>query len=353
MAPDSRRRYLEQAKAALRRGDRTLARRITQKIVADYPDEVEGWLLLGGISKPRASLAYIIKAHELAPDDPHVQAAMAWAKERLSSRWIPSDQAETQEIRRTKQIFRYTLPPIAVTETHRPVWLWTFVFLILLAGFFFTMECIPFQLVQAVEKAGPLPMESFPKPSLTPTATNTPTITPTPTPTATPTNTPTSTPTNTPTSTPTRTATPTSTSTPKPTATLIPTKASQNEIPSNVSADERWIDIDLSEQRLYAHEGDQMIASFLVSTGTWQHPTPVGQFHVWIKMRYCDMSGPGYYLPDVPYTMYFYGDYGIHGTYWHSNFGTPMSHGCVNMVTEEAGWLYNWSHVGILVNIHE
>jgi len=198
MASDSRRRYLEQAKAALRRGDRTLARRIAQKIVADYPDEVEGWLLLGGISKPRASLAYIINAHKLAPDDRHVQDAITWAKERLSSQWISSDQAETQEIRRTKQIPRYTLPPMVVTETHRPVWLWTFVILIFLAGFFFSMEFLPFQCVQAVEKSAPLPVENFPKPSLTPTATNTPTITPTPTPTATPTSTPTSTPTNTP-----------------------------------------------------------------------------------------------------------------------------------------------------------
>lgn len=353
MATDSRRRYLEQAKAALRRGDRTLARRIAQKLISDYPDDFEGWLLLGGISKPKASLAYIINAQKLAPEDPRVKAAMAWAKERLSAPWLRSDQAETQEIKRERLIPRYKLPPVAVTETHRPVWLWTFVILILLAAFFFTMECIPFQFVQAVEKSGPLPGETFAKPSLTPTATNTPTITPTPTPTATPTNTPTATPTNTPTSTPTRTATPTSTSTRKPTSTLIPTRASQNPIPSGIGTDERWIDIDLSEQRLYAYEGDQMIASFLVSTGTWQHPTPVGQFHVWIKMRYCDMTGPGYYLPDVPYTMYFYGDYGIHGTYWHNNFGTPMSHGCVNMVTEQAGWLYNWSEVGILVNIHE
>jgi len=54
----------------------------------------------------------------------------------------------------------------------------------------------------------------------------------------------------------------------------------------------------------------------------------------------------------VPYVMYFYRGYGIHGTYWHSNFGYPMSHGCVNMETSQAGWLYNWAYVGILVNIH-
>lgn len=47
------------------------------------------------------------------------------------------------------------------------------------------------------------------------------------------------------------------------------------------------------------------------------------------------MTGPGYDLPNVPYTMYFYQGYGLHGTYWHNNFGTPMSHGCVNMPTPE------------------
>ena len=43
--------------------------------------------------------------------------------------------------------------------------------------------------------------------------------------------------------------------------------------------------------------------------------------------------------------------YGIHGTYWHHNFGTPMSHGCVNMLTEDAGWLYDWASIGTVVYI--
>jgi lipoprotein-anchoring transpeptidase ErfK/SrfK len=64
------------------------------------------------------------------------------------------------------------------------------------------------------------------------------------------------------------------------------------------------------------------------------------------------MVGPGYDLPNVPYVMYFYQGYGLHGTYWHHNFGHPMSHGCVNFKTEDAGWLYNWASVGTLVNIH-
>jgi lipoprotein-anchoring transpeptidase ErfK/SrfK len=114
----------------------------------------------------------------------------------------------------------------------------------------------------------------------------------------------------------------------------------------------RWIDVDLTNQMLYAYQGDTVVNSFLVSTGTWLHPTVVGQYNIYVKYRSAPMSGPGYYLPDVPYIMYFYGDYGLHGTYWHNNFGTPMSHGCVNLRTDEAAWLYSWASVGTLVNIH-
>ncbi|MBM3124296.1 MAG: hypothetical protein FJZ87_04385 [Chloroflexi bacterium] len=113
-----------------------------------------------------------------------------------------------------------------------------------------------------------------------------------------------------------------------------------------------WIDVDLSQQRVYAYAGDTLVNSFVVSTGTWQTPTVTGKYKVWIKLRYSDMSGPGYYLPDVPYVMYFYKGYGLHGTYWHNNFGTPMSHGCVNLTIPDAEWLYNFSSVGTVVNVH-
>jgi lipoprotein-anchoring transpeptidase ErfK/SrfK len=113
-----------------------------------------------------------------------------------------------------------------------------------------------------------------------------------------------------------------------------------------------WIDVDLSQQRVYAYEGDTLMNSFVVSTGTWQTPTVTGEFKVWIKVRSQAMSGPGYYLPDVPYVMYFYKDYGLHGTYWHNNFGTPMSHGCINLTIPDSEWLYNFSSVGTVVNVH-
>ncbi len=114
----------------------------------------------------------------------------------------------------------------------------------------------------------------------------------------------------------------------------------------------RWIDVNLSTQTLTAYEDSTPVRSTLVSTGLPATPTPTGQFRIYAKYLSDTMSGPGYYLPDVPYVMYFYRGYGLHGTYWHSNFGHPMSRGCVNLPTPEAEWLFNWAAVGTLVNIH-
>ncbi|MFH0864137.1 MAG: L,D-transpeptidase [Candidatus Gottesmanbacteria bacterium] len=111
---------------------------------------------------------------------------------------------------------------------------------------------------------------------------------------------------------------------------------------------EKWIEIDLSDQKLYAHEGDNIVYTFLVSTGKWG-ATPIGDFRIWVKLRYSTMSGGDksigtyYYLPNVPYVMFFHNAFALHGTYWHNNFGTPMSHGCVNLSTIDAGKLYYWT----------
>lgn len=114
----------------------------------------------------------------------------------------------------------------------------------------------------------------------------------------------------------------------------------------------RWIDIDISAQRLTAYQGNTPVFSTLVSTGLPRTPTVIGRFKVYTKLRSTRMRGPGYDLPGVPYTMYFYKGYGIHGTYWHNNFGRPMSHGCVNMRTQDAAWLFSWASVGTPVVTH-
>jgi len=122
------------------------------------------------------------------------------------------------------------------------------------------------------------------------------------------------------------------------------------------STQQKRIEVDLTKQRLYAFEGDRLVYDFLISSGKFGR-TPTGTFTIWIKLRYTKMSGGSkelgtyYYLPNVPFTMFFANDevpayrgFGIHGTYWHNNFGTPMSHGCINMRTEEAEKIFYWAN---------
>ncbi len=122
------------------------------------------------------------------------------------------------------------------------------------------------------------------------------------------------------------------------------------------TSNNKHIYIDLTNQILYAYEGNNLTYKFLVSTGKW-NPTPTGDFRIWIWLRYTRMSGGNsalgtyYNLPNVPYTMYYWNSstpktwgYSLHGAYWHNNFGHPMSHGCVNMQIEEAGKIFYWSN---------
>jgi lipoprotein-anchoring transpeptidase ErfK/SrfK len=157
------------------------------------------------------------------------------------------------------------------------------------------------------------------------------------------------------------TATPIPTQTPTPSPTPNPTFVSSayglgDYMPDGITRDERWIDVDLSEQKLVAYEGYVPVFDSLVSTGTALHPTVTGQFRIWLRFQAQDMNGYrlgyDYYLRNVPFVQYFYQDYALHGTFWHSNFGTPMSHGCVNLSPAASEWLYNWAGYGTLVNIH-
>jgi len=131
-----------------------------------------------------------------------------------------------------------------------------------------------------------------------------------------------------------------------------PSPPAPSPAPAPAPTGGRWIDVDLSEQRLTAYQGSTPVRSTLVSTGLPSTPTPTGQYRIYVKYTYKHMSGPGYSLPNVPHTMFFYRGYSIHGTYWHSNFGHPMSHGCINLPKDEARWLFNWASVGTLVKIH-
>ena len=143
-----------------------------------------------------------------------------------------------------------------------------------------------------------------------------------------------------------QTSTPEPTTTPTSSVTATPLPPTPTPIPlayQPKSATEKWIQVDLSEQKLTAWEGATPVMNFTVSTGLAHTPTLVGQFRIYQKYVATRMIGPGYNLPGVPFTMYYDRGYALHGAYWHNNFGQPMSHGCVNLSTEDAETIFNWA----------
>ncbi|MGC8856131.1 MAG: L,D-transpeptidase family protein [Anaerolineae bacterium] len=354
---------IENARQALRRGEAAQARQWASQAVKLDPHSEDAWLILAAVSSPRASLEYLRKALQINPNSARARQGIEWAQRRLQE----TPEAENR-LRNGDQPSRPWRGGAAPKRNLYPFLLITLGCLVLaVAG----VSALSFPAMASVLNLGQVPpptaahsqvwaQAEIAKPTYTLTPSLLPpaaTVTVTATATFVPVQLPADTPTPQPAFTLEATATP---------GTLLMEIVPDTPTPETVAAHEmapeapplsmpqgvRWIDVNLSQQRVYAYEGDTLVNSFVVSTGTWQTPTVTGQFHIWIKLRSTTMTGPGYYLPNVPYTMYFYKGYGLHGTYWHSNFGMPMSHGCVNLSIPDAEWLYNWASVGTLVNVH-
>ncbi|MDQ0644726.1 L,D-transpeptidase family protein [Microbacterium murale] len=120
----------------------------------------------------------------------------------------------------------------------------------------------------------------------------------------------------------------------------------------------REIDINLANQTVSAIENGVVVDSWSVSSGAGEFATHTGSFQIGWKTSSQNMGNrdlsqaPNYFQPDVKWVMYFNGDEALHGVYWHSNWGTPMSHGCVGMPEYAAQWLYNWAPEGVNVYVH-
>jgi hypothetical protein len=116
----------------------------------------------------------------------------------------------------------------------------------------------------------------------------------------------------------------------------------------------RWVDVSILKQSLVAYEGTKPIYVTLVSTGAdglgdpkKTHSTIQGVFlvhtkHITVTMD-GDEAGDEFDLRDVPFVQYFTEGYALHGAYWHDDFGTPRSHGCVNLAPLDAAWLFSWT----------
>jgi len=311
-------RLLNLGRSTAEAGHWIRARRYFTRVLAIDPDDEEALLWLAGLADDaRESIAYLQRVLTINPTNERARAGLEWAQKRL------------QAIR----------PPVAVkpeTKRRRSLVLWFGLAVVILA------LCLAAGAF-AVTNNQALREFVFP-PTSTPTATATPTSTPTPTATATPTHTPTptATPTHTPTSTPTATPTATETPTISPTPTWTPSPTPIPPTPTPTPG-EKWIDVNLSTQTLIAYEGDVEVFRTTVSTGTAATPTVKGRFRILHKLLSQTMVGADYVQPNVPYVMYFYGAYSIHGAYWHNDFGRPRSHGCVNLPVPDSQWLFEWA----------
>lgn len=374
------RELIVKAREALRRGDKPTAWKMGEQAALLTPDMEDAWLILAASDpNPEEALAYAQKALELNPSSMRAHKAVEWAKGKLKPATILKEAIAIP-------VKLQTLPEKIQPETQakpgrRPLF-FAAAFLALLfcvVAVFAAYSAVTHPAFASILNRVSVPTQEahwapfeIVKPSLTPidgsafaqAPSNTETAIPEPSATkvrSTPEPAATSTPTEIPTEA--ATATPEFTETPgtmameivedTPTSEYIaPTSSAPLPDIALTGNGVRWIDVDLTNQAVYAYEGDVMVNSFIVSTGTWLTPTVVGQYKVYVKYRYADMHGPGYFLPDVPYVMYFYKGYGLHGTYWHNNFGHPMSHGCVNLRTDDAGWLFDWASIGTMVNVH-
>lgn len=128
----------------------------------------------------------------------------------------------------------------------------------------------------------------------------------------------------------------------------------QHPPPDGVGPNERWLDVDTRSQTLVAYVGPRPVYATLVSTGKGKpgtdQETPLGTHRLWIKLLQSDMDNlqsaepqSTYAVEAVPHVMFFRHGYGIHGTYWHDDFGLPKSHGCVNVSLSDARWLFEFT----------
>ena len=372
------RELVARARESLRRGDKASARQMGERAALLAPDMEDVWLVLTASDPdPQDALAYAQKALELNPQSTRAPRAVEWATDRLKQVEALKDLTPVSPLPRRAEVtvtqeqhaYQTTVAmPVLMTQGRN----WLLPALLMGAGVLFLGFLLLFavtspalaSIVRGISAPAPTqenlwaPVD-IAKPEVTPIdvsvfavqSADTPVPTAVPTRRGTSTNEPTGEPTEAPTEVPADT---------EPAGVVAmelvedtPTSEYKPPKPEDVVGNgARWIDVDLTNQMVYAYEGDAVVNSFLVSTGTWLTPTVTGKHKIYIKVRMQDMSGPGYYLRDVPYVMFFSGDYGLHGTYWHNNFGTPMSRGCVNLTIDDAAWLFSWASVGTVVNVH-
>jgi lipoprotein-anchoring transpeptidase ErfK/SrfK len=359
---------LIQATRALQSGDKHAARKWAQLAAALAPELEEPWLILGAVSRPHASIAYLERALEINPASKRARAGLVWAHQQHARQ--PRQKAGQKGAAGSSQIdlgiqtgqAPLQIPPKALAGTRISIPLLLLVLAVCLIAVWAFWPGAGDSVSAAFLGKGTSAQDSHilawlpaglvrPSDTPTPTATFTPTATPTATPTPTDTPTPTLTPTDTPTPTPTDTPLPTDT--PKPVV-VQPAAAAQVS-----ESGDKLIVVSISQQHVWAYEGGTLVYSFVASTGSG-NSTRIGTFTILDKMPKAYGSTWDFWMPDWMGIYYAGGlEDGFHslpllrdGTrIWGDSLGTPVTYGCIVLGIEDSRTLYNWAEVGTTVQI--
>ena len=116
--------------------------------------------------------------------------------------------------------------------------------------------------------------------------------------------------------------------------------------PVGITADERWLDIDLNRQILVSYQGDAPVFATLIASGKKKWDTPTGVYRIVDKRERARMQADGateqWNVAAVPWTMTFRKNFALHGTYWHDGFGRARSHGCINLAPADAHRIFEF-----------
>lgn len=371
---------LRRSQLALRKGEKDSARLWAEKAAALAPELEEPWLFLAAVSRPQVSIHYLARALAINPSSERAQKGMLWARKQLEAKQavkkppvpveMPPEKIEKAPeapcpepaggiLQIHAQAEDVVAPIPAPTAQNAPARGWwrqslpALLLTVLLVSVVWALFPRISSLAAGLHVA---PTATLAEEHWGAAEIRKPTYTPTATATFTPTSTPTSTPS------PTATSTATLTFTPKPTKTPYPTAEAQAPpVPAAdpASGGSKYVLVDISEQHLYAYQGNTLVFSFIASTGM-NNATATGNFSVLNKIPSAYGSTWDIWMPSW-LGIYWAGSLqnGIHalpimsngGILWDGYLGTPISYGCVVLGTYEAKLLYDWVDIGTPVDI--
>jgi lipoprotein-anchoring transpeptidase ErfK/SrfK len=349
---------LKNALKKLRRGDQEAAREWAQRAVELAPGLEEAWLILASLSEPRASLEYIKEALKINPDSPGARQSLLEVQQHLeNTREAASSQPP------------HPVSPRSDQKNTRALLGWLRLFPVYGLAILSIVVLTQLVLKSGIANAHVVPSSESQPIILQPMATSVSTVTPQaadivssipfPADTSVPTILPTETPSPVPEDMPDPSAASSLLLSPVPDLPGPSAMDAPRPPAPEVATGEKRIIVNISEQHLYAFQGDTLVHNFIVSTGV-DNSTSVGTFSIVDKIpdAYSDLWG--FWMPDW-LGLYALGDIenGLHalpvlpdGTViWEDALGKPISHGCVVMNPDNARSLFEWADIGTPVEI--